>query len=73
MVGVRYERVDTDAEDVQGYSTDPAAPGMQFVDAEAFNASNRDKTDHNWDLTALARYTHDANLDPVRGNATGAE
>jgi iron complex outermembrane receptor protein len=42
---------------------------MQFVDAALFNASDRDKTDNNWDFTALARYNHDANLDVEFGVA----
>jgi iron complex outermembrane receptor protein len=63
LLGVRYERVTTDADDVQGYSTAPGAPGMQIRDAAAFNALDRKKTDDNVDLTALARYSHDANLD----------
>ncbi len=66
LLGVRYERVETDADDVRGYGS---AAGMQFVDAAAFNASDRDKTDNNWDLTALARYNHDANLDVEFGVA----
>jgi iron complex outermembrane receptor protein len=64
LLGVRYERVMTDAGEVRGY--DPTASGpptFQQEDAEAFNNQDRDKTDNNWDLTALARYTHDANLD----------
>ena len=66
LLGVRYERVEMDADDVQGYGT---AAGMQFVDAVLFNASDRDKTDDNWDFTALARYNHDANLDVEFGVA----
>ena len=69
LLGVRYERVDTDADEVQGYKTTPPAPGNQIADAAAFNAQDRDKTDHNWDLTALLRYTHDANLDVEFGVA----
>ena len=64
LLGVRYERVTTDAGDVRGY--DPTASGpptFQQEDADAFNAQDRDTTDNNWDVTALARYTHDANLD----------
>ena len=61
--GLRYERVRTDAGEVQGYRTTPGAPGNQIADAEAFNAQDRDKSDDNVDLTVLARYRHDANLD----------
>lgn len=63
LLGVRYERVETDAGDVEGYKTTLPANGNQVTEAAAFNASDRAKTDHNWDLTALARYTHDANLE----------
>ena len=52
QVGVRHETVDMNAGDVQGYSTTYSA-----ADAAAFNAADREKTDHNLDWTALARYT----------------
>jgi len=45
------------------------APGNQIAEAAAFNASERDKTDNNWDFTALARYTRDARLDIEFGAA----
>jgi iron complex outermembrane receptor protein len=67
LLGARYERVKTDAGNVRGY--DPTTNGMgmmvndQKKDAAAFNAQNREQTDNNWDLTALARYTPDANSD----------
>ena len=54
LLGVRYERVKTDAGPVQGYSI------MYAADANTFNARNRERTDNNWDATALARYTADA-------------
>ena len=57
VLGARYERVKTDAGDVRGYNTAPNAMGNQFSDAAAFNAADRQRTDNNWDLTALARYT----------------
>jgi iron complex outermembrane receptor protein len=60
LLGLRHETVKMDADDVRGYSTAPAAMGAQYVDMTAFNAQDRGKTDHNWDLTALARYTPDA-------------
>ncbi|MBS1132819.1 MAG: TonB-dependent receptor, partial [Proteobacteria bacterium] len=63
VLGARYERVKTDAGDVRGYSTAPNAMGNQFVDAAAFNAADRERTDNNWDLSALARYTPSANGD----------
>jgi len=45
------------ADDVHGYSTAATAMGNQFADMNAFNALDHKVTDHNWDLTALARYT----------------
>jgi iron complex outermembrane receptor protein len=53
LFGVRHETVMMDAGPVQGYSTGGAYAG----DAAAFNAADREKTDRNWDVTALARYT----------------
>ena len=50
--GIRGEQVTMDADEVQGYS------GMFTpLDAAAFNAADRKKTDNNIDLTALARLT----------------
>jgi iron complex outermembrane receptor protein len=63
LLGVRHETVKTDAGEVQGYNsgTNGMAPmtHYQLRDSTAFNAADRSKTDHNWDLTALARYTPD--------------
>jgi iron complex outermembrane receptor protein len=51
--GVRHETVDMNTGTVQGYNT-----GATYAaDVAAFNAANRKKTDHNWDITALARFT----------------
>jgi iron complex outermembrane receptor protein len=54
QVGVRYEKVDMDAGDVQGYNA------TYDADAAAFNAADREKTDHNLDVTTLARHVPDA-------------
>ncbi len=54
QVGLRSDTVMTDAGPVQGY--DDALPAWGD-DAAAFNASPRRRTDLNWDLAALARYT----------------
>ncbi len=67
LLGVRYERVKMDTGNVQGY--DPTTNGMGMMandqkrDAAAFNARNHERTDNNWDLTALARYTPNVNGD----------
>lgn len=63
--GVRHEHVRTNAGRVQGYNTmggmmgygDPNNP---LTIPGAFNAADRSETDHNIDLTALARYTPNA-------------
>lgn len=60
LVGLRYEHVVSDAGEVHGYG---GPHGKQLVEAAAFNASDRSQSDNNWDLTALAHYTHDDNLD----------
>ena len=54
LLGARYERVKTNAGPVQGYSM------LYAADANTFNARSRERTDNNWDATALARYTADA-------------
>ncbi|MBT9460970.1 MAG: TonB-dependent receptor [Rugosibacter sp.] len=57
LLGARYERVKTDAGPVQGYN--PMVAGYS-ASANAFNARSRERTDNNWDATALARYTANA-------------
>lgn len=52
--GLRHETVDTNSGEVQGYNA------TYLADATAFNAADRDITDHNLDATALARFTPDA-------------
>ncbi|MDO9635625.1 MAG: TonB-dependent receptor plug domain-containing protein, partial [Thiobacillus sp.] len=66
LVGVRHETVKMDAGLVHGYNLDTfptsgaGGPGNQTTDAVAFNTADRSKSDHNWDLSALARYTPEA-------------
>ncbi len=55
LLGLRTERVRMDAGDVAGYN--PAGGGNQGRDANAFNQADHASTDHNLDLTALARWT----------------
>jgi iron complex outermembrane receptor protein len=69
LLGARYEQVQSDADDVRGYKTSAPAPGNQIAEAAAFNASDRARTDHNVDLTALARYGYGDNLDIELGAA----
>ncbi|NOQ79036.1 MAG: TonB-dependent receptor plug domain-containing protein [Gammaproteobacteria bacterium] len=48
--GIRGEQVDMDAGEVQGYKS------IYDGDADAFNTADRDITDHNIDLTAMAQF-----------------
>lgn len=68
LAGVRYERVHTDADQVHGYSSETMMTG-QGTEAAAFNASDRSQTDHNVDMTALARYKVSDTLDLEMGLA----
>ncbi len=56
QLGMRYERVEMDTGTVQGYNT---TSGQYAAESTAFNAADRDKTDDNIDLTAVARFTPD--------------
>ncbi len=53
QIGVRSSTVKMDADNVQGYSA------MYAAAANAFNAVGHSDTDHNIDVTALARFTPD--------------
>ena len=60
-LGARYERVISDAGDVQGYNGDRVPSPMwgntfEGTESAAFNASDRSITDDNLNLTALANY-----------------
>ena len=65
LAGLRFERVSMDAGTVHGYNqnTFPTVPAAgptttnQIRDAANFNNADRSKTDRNWDMTLLARYT----------------
>nr|HQV13934.1 TonB-dependent receptor [Denitromonas sp.] len=63
LLGVRYERVSMDAGDANGYAATNMMGSNQLRDATAFNAQDHEKTDNNWDVTALAKYTVDAEMD----------
>lgn len=58
QIGVRSTTVRTNAGPVQGY--DNGLAGLWGNEAAAFNALDRKRTEHNWDLSAIARYTPDA-------------
>ena len=63
IVGVRYEWVATDAGPVHGYNTDTfptsgtGGLGNQTRDAALFNSQSRDRSDGNWDVSWIARFT----------------
>lgn len=69
QLGIRYERVNSDADDVHGYRETAPAPGNQIADAAAFNAQEHSRSDNNIDLTALAHYVHSDTLDVEFGVA----
>jgi iron complex outermembrane receptor protein len=58
QLGVRNDNLMTDAAPVQGY--DNSLGGLWGEEAAAFNALERQQTDHNWDATVLTRYTPDS-------------
>lgn len=57
-IGARLERVTMDTGNVQGYYD---MGGIYKDDADAFNAKNHKRVDHNLDLTAAARYEANTN------------
>lgn len=70
LAGLRYEQVKTNAGMVHGYNSSTAPiviSGMDMMnqkrDAVAFNNSDRNKTDNNWDVTAMGRYVANPNTD----------
>ncbi len=69
LLGIRYERVDSDAGNVQGYANTNMMGSNQLIDSSAFNGKAHDKIDNNIDITALARYRNDDHLDIAFGFA----
>ncbi|QDX82632.1 TonB-dependent receptor [Denitratisoma sp. DHT3] len=60
LAGLRYERVKTDSDDIQGYNT-----GMMYASSvvgtrQAWNDLDRKRADNNVDVTLLARNTVDS-------------
>ena len=55
QLGLRHETVTMNADEVQGYNA-----SFSPADSEAFNTAARKHTDHNLDLTALARFSPEA-------------
>ena len=56
LLGLRASRVSMDTGTVQGYNTSATYAG----DAARFNAADRSRSDHNVDVSALARYVASA-------------
>ena len=69
LYGARYENVAMDTGRVQGYAMTVMAPGMQLNQANAFNQGSRDSTDHNIDVTMVARYDVSKQLNAEVGYA----
>jgi iron complex outermembrane receptor protein len=60
LLGIRYETVDMNTGDVTGYAATNMMGSNQLTDSTNFNAQDHSQTDHNLDLTVLARYSPDA-------------
>jgi len=56
LAGLRSDSVRADAGPVQGYSSIPSYQ----IDADRFNALDRESVDHIWDWTLLTRFSADA-------------
>ena len=56
-IGIRGEHVRMDTGEVQPYNSMPSMMNVDPAYAAAFNARDREKTDNNFDVTALARFT----------------
>ncbi len=76
QLGLRLERVTSDAAPVHGYNQDTAPTATagttmanQISDAATLNTAERRRTDYTVDLTAMARYTLDAGRDIQFGYA----
>ncbi len=72
QLGARSGTVKMDAGNVQGYSN-TMMMGMMGAGykpaADAFNARQHDQDDHNWDVTALARFTPNSGVTLEAGYA----
>ncbi|MFV1922691.1 MAG: TonB-dependent receptor plug domain-containing protein, partial [Methylotenera sp.] len=56
LVGLRSSTVKMDTDEVQGYNNTLVGMAGYGAAANAFNASDRSETDHNIDITTLAKY-----------------
>jgi iron complex outermembrane receptor protein len=55
LLGLRSDTVNSSVAAITNLGMAPTAPVI--ADAASFNSSNRDLTDHNWDVVAQARYS----------------
>lgn len=69
QVGLRSSTVKMDADDVQGYNNTLAGMAGYGTAANTFNAADRSKTDHNIDVTLLAKFTPSASQSYEAGYA----
>lgn len=60
QIGLRSSTVKMDAGNVQGYNNTTMGMAGYATAANAFNALDKSETDHNIDMTALARFTPDS-------------
>ena len=60
LAGVRYERVKTDSDDIQGYNAGMMYASSTVGTRQAWNDLDRKRSDDNLDVTLLARNTADS-------------
>lgn len=72
LVGLRVDRILTDAGPVRGYDIDPVPPGsfaMTAADAAAFNARERRQSDLHWGFAAMLRRSFESGVSVEVGAA----
>ena len=69
LLGIRSDTVMMNTGPVQGYNNGMMYNGAPLYPATTFNASDRERTDKNFDITALSRYTPGATLEFEAGYA----
>ncbi|HTS50295.1 MAG TPA: TonB-dependent receptor [Bryobacteraceae bacterium] len=69
LLGGRSDTVLMNTGPVQGYNDGMMYNGAPLYPATTFNAADRQRTDHNFDVTAIARFSASANLDFEGGYA----
>ena len=69
LLGGRSDTIMMNTGPVQGYNTGMMYNGAPLYPVTTFNASDRQRTDHNFDLTALTRFAPAATIDFEAGYA----